>query len=147
MSPATIISLLIVVISLLLVVIVGIVAYSKAKPALKNIQETREVVDQKVKYFTREGEHLKERVDLLTNRVEGVQRELEVKSLQFEDLTDEQGKFATSLRYLQSHAGEYASGISKNVKDELKEDGPKLTETFKRAFKKTWGKQKVRYKK
>ncbi len=147
MSTATIISIAIVVLSLLLVIVIGFIAYRKAKPALENIQDTKEVVDQKVNYFTREGEHIKERVDLLTNRVEGVQKEIEVKSLQFEDLMDEQGKFANSLRYLQSHAGEYATGISKNVKDELKEDGPKLAETFKRAIKKTAGKQKVRYQK
>lgn len=145
MSTVTIIALAIVALSLILVVGVGIVSYSKAKPTLKNIQNTREVIDQKISYFTREGEHLKERVDLLNTRVQGVQKELEVKTHQFEDLTDEQGKFATSLRYLQSHAGEYASGISTNLKDELQEDGPKLAKTFKRAFKKTWGKQKVRY--
>ena len=145
MSTGTIIALLIVAISLILVVIVGILSYNKAKPALKNIQNTREVIDQKINYFTREGEHLKERVDLLNTRVQGVQKELEVKSIQFDDLMDEEGQFSTSLRYLQSHAGDYASGISSNLKDELQEDGPKLAKTFKRAFKKTWGKQKVRY--
>ena len=145
MSTGTIIALLIVGISLILVVVVGILSYNKAKPALKNIQNTREVIDQKINYFTREGEHLKERVDLLNTRVQGVQKELEVKSIQFDDLMDEEGQFSTSLRYLQSHAGDYASGISSNLKDELQEDGPKLAKTFKRAFKKTWGKQKVRY--
>ena len=145
MSTGTIIALLIVDISLILVVVVGILSYNKAKPALKNIQNTREVIDQKINYFTREGEHLKERVDLLNTRVQGVQKEIEVKSIQFDDLMDEQGQFSTSLRYLQSHAGDYASGISSNLKDELQEDGPKLAKTFKRAFKKTWGKQKVRY--
>lgn len=145
MSTGTIIALLIVAISLILVVVVGILSYNKAKPALKNIQNTREVIDQKINYFTREGEHLKERVDLLNTRVQGVQKELEVKSIQFDDLMDEEGQFSTSLRYLQSHAGDYASGISSNLKDELQEDGPKLAKTFKRAFKKTWGKQKVRY--
>ena len=145
MSTGTIIALLIVAISLILVVVVGILSYNKAKPALKNIQNTREVIDQKINYFTREGEHLKERVDLLNTRVQGVQKELEVKSIQFDDLMDEQGQFSTSLRYLQSHAGDYASGISSNLKDELQEDGPKLAKTFKRAFKKTWGRQKVRY--
>ena len=89
MSTVTIIALAIVALSLILVVGVGIVSYSKAKPTLKNIQNTREVIDQKISYFTREGEHLKERVDLLNTRVQGVQKELEVKTHQFEDLTDE----------------------------------------------------------
>lgn len=44
-------------------------------------------------------------------------------------------------------AGEYSSGIASNIKDELKEDGPKIAEVFKRAFKKTAQKQKVRLKK
>lgn len=145
MSTVTIIALSIIAFSLILVVGVGIVSYNKAKPTLKNIQNTREVIEQKTEYFTREGEHLKERVDHLNIRVQGVQKELEVKSLQFEELMDEQGQFSTSLRYLQSHAGDYASGISSNLKEELQEDGPKLAKTFKQAFKKTWGKQKVRY--
>jgi hypothetical protein len=64
--------------------------------------------------------------------------------IHFDDFMDEQGQFQSSLRYLQSHAGEYAKGISSNVVDELKEDGPKIKETFKRAFKKTAQKQKAR---
>ena len=145
MSTLHIVALLIVALSLILVVVVGIISYSKAKPALKNIKNTREEINQKVTYFQREGEHLKERVDHLNTRVQGVQKELEVKSLQFDELMDEKGQFSTSLRYLQNHAGDYASGISSNLKDELQEDGPKLAKTFKRAFKKTWGRQKVRY--
>lgn len=147
MSTGAIIALLIVLVSLILIVVVGIMSYNKAKPALENIKETSDEIDQKIQYFTREGEHLKDRIDLLTKRVENVQEEIEVKTVHFEDFTNEQGKFQTSLRYLQAHAGDYTSGISKNVKDELKEDGPKLAETFKRAFKKTASKQKVRYQK
>lgn len=147
MNTGTIVALVLVAISLLMVLIVGAVTYSKTKPALKNIKETSEVVNHKIEYFTREGNHLMERINLLNERVELLQGEVEVKSAQFKDFTNEQGKFQTSLRYLQSHAGEYASGISSNLKDEIKEDGPKVWETFKRAFKKTTQKQKIRYQK
>lgn len=147
MNIGTIIALAIVVVSLLMVIIVGAVAYKKAKPALKNIQDTNEVVTQKIEYFTREGNHLTERVNKLNKRIEFIQQDVEVKSVHFQDLTNENGKFQTSLRYLKGHAGEYTSGISSNLKDEIQEDGPKLVDTFKRAFKKTAQKQKVRYQK
>lgn len=147
MNTGTIIALVIIAISLLMVIIVGAVTYKKVQPALKNIKETNDVVTQKIEYFTREGNHITERINVLNKRVEILQEEFEVKAVQFEDLTNEQGKFQTSLRYLQSHAGEYASGIGSNLKNELQEDGPQIWETFKRAFSKTAQKQKVRYKK
>lgn len=144
MSTGTIIAIAIVVISILVIIGVGFSAYKKAKPTLKNINDLKEDIDQKTKYYTREGEHLNEQVASLTQRVEGIQSEVEVKMIHFDDFMDEQGQFQSSLRYLQSHAGEYAKGISSNVVDELKEDGPKIKETFKRAFKKTAQKQKAR---
>lgn len=147
MNTGTIIALSIVAVSLLLILVVGAVAYKKAKPALDNIKETSEVINHKIEYFTREGKHLTQRINQLNERVEYIQEEVEIKSGHFEDLMDEQGKFQTSLNYLQGHAGEYASGISSNLKNELQEDGPKIWKTFKRAFSKTAQKQKVRYKK
>jgi uncharacterized protein YoxC len=147
MNTGTIVALVIVAVSLLGLIIVGAMTYKKVKPTLKDINETNDVVTQKIEYFTREGNHITERVNRLNKRIENLQGEVEIKSAQFEELTNEQGRFQTSLRYLQSHAGEYASGISSNLKNELQEDGPKIWETFKRAFKKTAQKQKVRYKK
>ena len=99
----------------------------------------------KTKYYTRESQHLNERITLLTQRVEGIQTK-EVKMVYFEDFMDE-GQFQSSLRYLQSHAGEYTKGISSNIVNEVKEDGPQIIKTFKRAFKKTAQKQKMRYQK
>ncbi len=147
MSTGTIIALAIVAISLLMIIIVAAVTYKKAKPTLDNIKDTNEVVTQKVNYFTREGNHLTERVNLLNQRIELLQEEVEEKVAGFQDLSNENGKFQTSLRYLQGHASDYASGISSNVKNEIQEDGPKIWETFKRAMKKTAQKQKVRYQK
>ncbi|SHE89495.1 Uncharacterized protein YoxC, contains an MCP-like domain [Atopostipes suicloacalis DSM 15692] len=147
MSTGTIIAISIVVISILALIIVGIMTYKKIKPTLKNVDHLKEVINQKTKYYTRESQHLNERITLLTQRVDGIQSEVEVKMVDFEDFTDEKGEFQSSLRYLQSHAGEYTKGISSNIMDEVKEDGPQIIETFKRAFKKTAQKQKIRHQK
>lgn len=147
MNTGTIIALVIVAVSLLMLIIVGAVTYKKVQPVLKNINDTNEVITQKIEYFTREGNHITDRINRLNQRIKLLQEEVEVKSIQFENLTNEQGQFQTSLRYLQNHAGDYASGISSNVKDELQEDGPKIWKTFKRATKKTVQKQKIRFKK
>lgn len=145
MNTGTIIAISIVVVSILLLIIVGIVSYNKAKPTIKNIKELNETLDQQKAYFTRESDHLTERVTNIQERVELLQQDAEEKSKHLEDFMDEKGQFQTSVRYLQSHAGEYASGIGSNLKDEIKEDGPKIKEYFKRAFKKTYEKQKARY--
>lgn len=147
MNTGTIIALVIVGVSLLMLIIVGAVTYKKVQPVLKNINDMNEVITQKIEYFTREGNHITDRINRLNQRIKLLQEEVEVKSIQFENLTNEQGQFQTSLRYLQNHAGDYASGISSNVKDELQEDGPKIWKTFKRATKKTVQKQKIRFKK
>lgn len=145
MSTGTIIAISIVIISILLLIIVGVLTRKKIAPTLKNIKDLNEVISQKSNYYTREGNHLNERVSTLTERVENIQTEVEVKMVHFEDFTNEQGQFQSSIRCLKDHAGEYSKGISSNVVDEVKEDGPKIAETFKRAFKKTAEKTKLRY--
>ena len=147
MSTGTIIAISIVVISILLLIVVGIVTRKKIAPTLSNIKELNEVISQKSYYYTRESEHINERVTTLTNRVDDLQTDVEIKMVHLEDFTNEQGQFQSSVRYLKDHAGEYGKGISSNVVDEVKEDGPKIAETFKRAFKKTVDKQKLRYQK
>lgn len=147
MSTGTIIAISIVVISILLLIVVGIVTRKKIAPTLSNIKELNEVISQKSNYYTRESEHINERVTTLTNRVDDLQTDVEIKMVYLEDFTNEQGQFQSSVRYLKDHAGEYGKGISSNVVDEVKEDGPKIAETFKRAFKKTVDKQKLRYQK
>lgn len=145
MSAGVIISISIVVVSILMLVIVGFVSYNQIKPTMANVKDLNELLDQKKNYYTRESQHLNERVTLLNTRVELLQEEAEIKSVSFKDFSNEQGQFQTSIRYLQGHATDYAKGISTNVKDEIKQDGPKIKETFKRAFKKTFQKQKARH--
>lgn len=147
MSTGTITVIAIIVLSILLIIVAGIITLKNIKPTLNQLKETNEVVNQKIEYYNREADHLKNRVEQLNQRVELVQADAEVKSAHLEDFMHEQGKFQTSIRYLKGHAGEYASGIATNFKEEIKEDGPKLVETFKRAFKKTAQKQKIRLKK
>lgn len=145
MSTGAIIAISIVVGSILLLLIVGIVSYRQTKPTMKSIKELSKVLQHQNDYYTREFQHLNEQATTIQERVELLQKEAEIKSKHFEDFMDEQGKFQTSVRYLKDHASEYTQGIYGNVKDELKEDGPKIKESFKRAFKKTIEKQKSRY--
>lgn len=147
MNTETIIAIIIVVLALVLIVVAGLVTYKNIKPTLNNIKETNEDIQQKIALYNREVEHVTNEVETLNQRVQYIQADAEIKAGHFQDFMDEQGKFQTSVRYLKGHAGEYTSGIGKNLKEEIKEDGPKLAETFKRAFKKTANKQKVRFKK
>lgn len=147
MSIGTIIALGIILISIIGIVAVAFITFNKVKPTLKNINETNQLITQKTNYFKREGEHLTQNIDHINHRVTYLQSEIEEKSVHFQDLADENGKFQTSVRFLKDHATDYAKGISSNVIEEIKEDGPKIGKIFKRAFKKTYAKQKARFKK
>lgn len=144
MSTGTWIIIAIVVLSILLIIGAAAVTYKKIKPTMDQLKDTNELVNEKMEYFNREAGHLTAEVENLTHRVQFVQEDAEVKMEHLNDFTNEQGKFQTSLRYLKDHAGDYASGIGNNLKEEIKEDGPTIMETFKRAIKKTGQKQKVR---
>lgn len=146
MSTGTIIALSIVALSILMLVIVWIVSYNEAKPTLHNVNELNAIINQKKKFYTREAEQLNKKVALLNQDAELIQNEVQEKSLHFQDFTHEQGEFQSSIRYLKNHAAGYSKGIAQNIKDEVKEDGPKIIKSFKLAFKKTVQKQKVRFK-
>lgn len=147
MSPGNILVISIIAFSFVLIIVAAFLTYKKVQPTLNEIKELNETINQKKEIYTRDVNHINERVNGINQRVQFIQKDAEVKAAHFQDLMDEQGQFQTSLGYLKDHAGEYASGISSNVKDEIKEDGPKIVETFKRAFKKTVQKQKVRFQK
>lgn len=147
MSPGNILVISIIALSFVLIIIAGIITYKRVQPTLGNLQELKETINQKKEIYTRDVNHINGRVNELNQRAQFIQKDAEVKAGNLQDLMDEQGQFQTSLGYLKGHAGEYSSGIASNVKDELKEDGPKIVETFKRAFKKTAQRQKVRFKK
>lgn len=147
MSPGNILVVSIIVVSIILLVVAGIVTYKRVQPTLQKMNELKETINVKKDIYTREINHVNDRVNHLNQRVQLVQTDAEIKVAHFQDLMDEKGKFQHSLGYLKDHAGDYAKGISTNVKDEVKEDGPKIAETFKRAFKKTAQKQKVRFQK
>lgn len=147
MSTGTITALSIIVISILVLIIVIAKSYTNIKPTLANIKDLQENLAQKGNYFTREGKHLNEEVTNLSKRATLLQKDVKEKTVYFDDFMDEQGQFQTSLLYLKDHAGEYTKGITTNVKNEIQEDGPKIVDTFKRAFKKTYQKQKLRYQK
>lgn len=129
-----------------MITVVGIISYNQMKPTLRNFKNLDERIQQKTKFYSRESEHLNNRITDLQQDFTSLQRELDLKSIHFQDFADKQGNFQQSIRYLQDHAGEYSQGITKNLKNEIKEEGPKILESFKRAFKKTINKQKIRYK-
>lgn len=146
MSTGTIIALSIVVLSILILVVVGAISYNEMKPTFHNLKELNTVINQKSKFYTREGEQLSKRVALLSHDAELIQKEIQMNSLHFQDFTHEQGEFQSSIRYLKNHAAGYSKGIARNIKDEVKEDGPKIFKSFKLALKKTAQKQKARFK-
>lgn len=146
MSMGIIIAISIIGLSLLAVMIVGFISYKKMKPTIKNLKNLNTKLQQKTQFYNRESQHLNNRVKELSLEATNLQQEVAVKSIYIQDFTDRQGEFQSSLRYLQEHAGEYSKGIAMNVKNEVQEDGPKMMEVFKRAFKKTAQKQKQRFK-
>lgn len=146
MNTGTIIALSIVVLSILMLVVVGVFTYKEIKPTFHNLNELNAVINQKKKFYTRETGQLNKRVTLLNQDAEQIQKEVQVKSLHFQNFAHEQGEFQSSVRYLKNHAADYSKGIAQNIKSEIKEDGPKILKSFRLAFKKTAQKQKARYK-
>lgn len=146
MSTGVIIAISIVVLSILMLVAVGGFSYKQTKPTFHNLKDLNALINQKSKFYTREGEQLSNRVASLSHDAELIQKEIQVNTLYFQDFADKQGEFQSSIRYLQNHAADYSKGIARNIKDEVKEDGPKVLKSFKLAFKKTAQKQKARFK-
>lgn len=146
MSTGTIIALSIVALSVLMVAVVGLISYNGMKPTFQNLRELNAIINQKTKFYTREGEQLNKRVSQLSHDAELIQKEIQLNSLHFQDFAQEQGEFQSSIRYLKNHAADYSKGIARNIKEEIKEDGPKIIKSFKLAFKKTAKKQKARFK-
>lgn len=144
MSTGTIIALSIVILSILLLVVVGFISYDGTKPTIRNLKKLNDLIKQKKNLYTRESEVINKRVTALSQDADLIQKELQEKSVHFQDFAHEQGEFQSSIRYLKNHTSEYSKGIATNLKDEIKEDGPKIIKSFKRAFKKTVQKQKVR---
>lgn len=144
MNIGTIVALGIIILSIIGIVAVAFITYKKVKPTLENINETNELITQKTKHFKREGEYLTQNIDHINHRITFLQNEIEDKSAHFKDLADENGKLQTSMRFLKDHSTDYAKGISSNLVEEVKEDGPKIRKIFKKAFKKTYAKQKIR---
>ncbi len=147
MSSGNILVISIIALSFVLIIVTAILTYKKVQPTLQEIKELNDTINQKKNMYTQDVDHITDRVNEINQKAQFIQQNAEIKTKHFQDLMDEQGQFQNSLNYLKGHAGEYSSGIASNIKDELKEDGPKIVETFKRAFKKTAQKQKVRYKK
>lgn len=145
MSIGIIIALSIVILSILMLIIVGVISYNGIKPTFHNVKEVNAVINQKKKFYTREVEQLNNKISLLNEEAKLLQKDIEISSLHFQDFAHEQGEFQSSVRYLKNHVAGYSKGIARNIKEEVKEDGPKIIKSFKLAFKKTAQKQKARF--
>lgn len=145
MSPGITITISIIGFSVLLLIIVGTISYRLMKPTLKSFKELEATLEQKKQFYQRESQHLIEKADQLNKEVHFLQNEIDLKSINFQEFSYKQKELEDSLLYLKNHAGEYSKGIARNFKNEVKEEGPKIFDVFKRSFKKTAQKQKTRF--
>jgi len=145
MEAGYLISLIIEGVSLVLLIAIGIYAVKKMKPTLKNIEQTQTNVQDQVEHFTNEADVMQKKVDLIMSRVDSTKDVAQTNMERMNELSDYMSSLSHSLTYLKEHSGDYSKGIAQNTYTELKTDGPRLAETFKRAFKKTADKQKQRH--
>ncbi|MER2063861.1 MAG: DUF948 domain-containing protein [Alkalibacterium sp.] len=145
MEAGYLISLIIVGVSLILLIAIGVYAMKKVKPTLKNIEQTKTNVQDQVEHFTNEADVMQKKVDLLMARVDSTKDVAMTNMERMNELSDYMASLSHSVTYLKEHSADYSKGIAQNTYSELKTDGPRLAETFKRAFKKTVDKQKQRH--
>lgn len=145
MSTGYLTALIIFVVALVVLVIVGIIAYTRAKPTLDNFNTVKSDTNDKIDYYTKEVEVIQGKVENLQNRVDSTQKEATQKLSLFEELQNHINHLQVSLNYLKEHSGELTNRASKITKDELQKEGPIIAKTFKKAFGKTYQKQKERY--
>ncbi|MDZ7835957.1 MAG: hypothetical protein U5K84_12170 [Alkalibacterium sp.] len=115
------------------------------KPTLKNIEKTQTNVQDQIEHFTNEADVMQKKVDLIMTRVDSTRDVAEINMERMNELSDYASSLSLSLTDLKEHSGEYSKGIAQNTYTEIKTDGPRLVETFKRAFKGTVEKQKHRH--
>ncbi|WP_423190351.1 hypothetical protein ACO1PF_05655 [Alkalibacterium sp. f15] len=145
MELGYLISLIILGVSLVLLIGIGVYAMKKIKPTLKNIERTQTTVQDQIEHFTNESDAIQKKVDLIMTRVDSTKEVAEINLERINELSDYASSLSHSLTYLKEHGGNYSKGIIENTYTELKTDGPRLAETFKRAFKRTVEKQKQRH--
>ncbi|MFO8069676.1 MAG: hypothetical protein R6U02_06890 [Alkalibacterium sp.] len=145
MELGYLISLIILGVSLVFLIGMGVYAMKKMKPTLKNIERTQTTVQDQIEHFTNEGDALQKKVNLIMTRVDSTKDVAEINLERMNELSDYASSLSHSLTYLKEHGGDYSKGIAENTYMELKTDGPRLAETFKRAFKRTIEKQKHRH--
>lgn len=145
MSAGYWIAIIIAILALVVIAIVGAVAFKKVQPTLNNLQDMQKNINNKMEHFNHEAEVIQGKVDHLTKRVEKVQSEANVDMEVFDELNVRANELQNSLNMLKETGSENADTIAKDTYEELKEEGPILAETFKRAFKGTYQKQRNRY--
>lgn len=145
MSTGYIIALSILVISLVVLVVVGAIASKKVSPTLNNFNKLKEDVENTVNRYSKDGERLQNKVQVIQERVNLVKINTNQKFSNIEDLQVEINSLSDSLQFLKEHGAQLSKDDSGDLVQTIKEDGPKYLNILQGTVKRTLNKQKARY--
>lgn len=145
MSTSYIIALSIVIVALVVLVVVCVAAHNKVKPTINNANKLQENIDSTIQRYTKDGERLQKKVEVIQNRIELTQMSAEQKMANIDYFSDQFNSLQDSLIFLKEHGTELSQENSQSVVDDLKENGPTYWKIFKGTTARTFNKQKARY--
>lgn len=145
MSTSNIIALTIVIVAIIVLIVVGIVAFNKMKPTLNNFNKLSEDINNTVNRYSKDGERLQKKVEVIQNRIELTQMSADQKLTNIDYLQGQLNSLSDSLLFLKEHGTELSKENSQSVVDDVKENGPMYWNIFQDTAKRTFNKQKARY--
>lgn len=145
MSTSNIIALTIVIVAIIVLIVVGIVAFNKMKPTLNNFNKLSEDINNTVNRYSKDGERLQKKVEVIQNRIELTQMSADQKLTNIDYLQGQLNSLSDSLLFLKEHSAELSKENSQSVVDDVKENGPMYWNIFQDTAKRTFNKQKARY--
>lgn len=145
MSTSNIIALTIVIVAIIVLIVVGIVAFNKMKPTLNNFNKLSEDINNTVNRYSKDGERLQKKVEVIQNRIELTQMSADQKLTNIDYLQGQLNSLSDSLLFLKEHGTELSKENSQIVVDDVKENGPMYWNIFQDTAKRTFNKQKARY--
>lgn len=145
MSTSNIIALTIVIVAIIVLIVVGIVAFNKMKPTLNNFNKLSEDINNTVNRYSKDGERLQKKVEVIQNRIELTQMSADQKLTNIDYLQGQLNSLSDSLLFLKEHGAELSKENSQSVVDDVKENGPMYWNIFQDTAKRTFNKQKARY--
>ena len=145
MSTGYIIALSILVVSLVVLVVVGVIASKKVSPTFNNFNKLKEDVENTVSRYSKDGERLQNKVQVIQERVNLVKINTNQKFSNIEDLQAEFNSLSDSLQFLKEHGAQLSKDNSEDFVQTIKEDGPKYLNILQGTVNRTLNKQKARY--